>query len=94
MEIKEQNDLIRAILQTKMDLVCANKNFELAEGEMIDYYAYQIKAYKAKMDYLIRKVKDKSIIIDPISNIDKETDLDNYEPQENFLLYRKNQLLS
>ena len=55
---KEQKDieLIKCIRDTKRRLNTANKNFETAEAELIDYYAYQIKAEKAKLDYLIKKV--------------------------------------
>ena len=30
-------------------------------GELIDYYAYQMKANKAKLDYLIKIAKEKGI---------------------------------
>ena len=38
-------ELVECILKTKTDLNVANKNFEQAEGELIDYYLYQIKAH-------------------------------------------------
>ncbi|MCL2384097.1 MAG: YaaL family protein [Oscillospiraceae bacterium] len=63
---KEENDapvrqleLIKSIIETNRELKLANQNFESAEKELIDYYAYQIKANKAKLDYLIREVKQK-----------------------------------
>ena len=37
-------ELIKSIIKTKIDLDNANKNYEFAEGELIDYYLYQIKA--------------------------------------------------
>ena len=49
-------DLIKSIIKTREDLSTANKNFEFAEGELIDYYLYQIKATQAKYNYLIRMI--------------------------------------
>ena len=62
-------ELLKSILATKRELVVANKNFESAEGELVDYYSYQIKANKAKIDYLIKQVKTKGIALDMINNI-------------------------
>ena len=62
-------ELLKAILATKRELVVANKNFESAEEELVDYYSYQIKASKAKLDYLIRQVKQKGIVVDMINNL-------------------------
>jgi len=63
-------DLLRCIIATKQDLAIANKNFETAEEELIDYYSYQIKATKAKLDYLIKQVKIKGIALDMINNLE------------------------
>ena len=51
-------ELVECIINTKADLNVANKNFEQAEGDLIDYYSYQIKANKAKLDYLIKGKKE------------------------------------
>lgn len=69
---KEQKDieLLKSIQDAKRKLNTANKNFETAEAELIDYYAYQIKAEKAKLDYLIRKVKNVGVRADIIKNIE------------------------
>jgi len=70
MDNKENEiELIKSILITKRELVVANKNFETAEGELVDYYSYQIKASKAKLDYLIKQVKTKGIVLDMINNL-------------------------
>ena len=61
---------ITCIRDTKRRLNTANKNFETAEAELIDYYAYQIKAEKAKLDYLIKEVKNIGIRVDVINNIE------------------------
>lgn len=50
-------DLISNIKHTKEQLNVAIKNFENAEGEMIDYYIYEIKAIKAKLSYFISIAK-------------------------------------
>ncbi len=62
-------ELVECILKTKTDLNIANKNFEQAEGELIDYYLYQIKAHKAKLDYLIKEVKQKGFSVDIINEL-------------------------
>lgn len=63
-------ELLKSILATKRELLVANKNFESAEAELIDYYSYQIKASKAKLDYLIKQVKQKGIVLDMINNLE------------------------
>ncbi len=63
-------ELVKCILKTRRDLEVANKNFEQAEGDLIDYYLYQIKANKAKLDYLIKEVKQKGFSLDMISEIE------------------------
>ncbi len=60
-------ELVKSIIKTKAELNVASKNYEQAEGELIDYYLYQIKAHKAKLDYLIREVKKKGFKIDMIN---------------------------
>ena len=62
-------ELLKSILDTKRELTVANKNFETAEEELIDYYSYQIKASKSKLDYLIKQVKQKGIAVDMINNL-------------------------
>lgn len=69
---KSDIELIKSIILTKRELSLANKNFESAENELIDYYAYQIKANKAKLDYLIRIVKQKNITLDIIKKLELE----------------------
>lgn len=64
-----QVEIIRAIIETKKQLEIANKNFEDAEGELIDYYSYQIKANRAKLDYLMKKAKSKSMEVDMINQL-------------------------
>ena len=63
-------ELIKSIIKTKTDLENANKNYEFAEGELIDYYLYQIKANQSKLNYLLKKAKNDGIIIDMIKQIE------------------------
>jgi len=62
-------ELVECIIKTKAELNVANENFEQAEGELIDYYLYQIKAHKAKLDYLIKEVKQKGFRLDTINEL-------------------------
>ncbi|MFR2533652.1 MAG: YaaL family protein [Clostridia bacterium] len=69
-EQEKQAELIMSIIKTRQELEEANKNFEYAEGELIDYYTYQIKASRAKIDYLIKKAKKQGIVLDMIEQIE------------------------
>lgn len=62
-------ELIRGVIKTKLNLEVARKNYEYAEENLIDYYAYQIKAQQAKLDYLIKKIKNKQLVLDMINEI-------------------------
>lgn len=63
-------ELIKSIIKTKQDLKNSNRNYEFAEGELIDYYLYQIKANQSKLNYLLRKAKTNGIMIDMIKEIE------------------------
>lgn len=57
---KKQNpdiDLMSCIIKTREDLITANNNYEFADGDLIDYYLYQIKATQSKYNYLLKKAK-------------------------------------
>ncbi len=71
-EKETDKELIKSIIKTKIELVNANKNFEYAEAELIDCYSYQIKSLQSKLDYLIKKVKKKGIVLDMINAISME----------------------
>lgn len=68
--IQNEIELLKSITETKRELFIANKNFEVAEDDLIDYYSYQIKANKAKLDYLIKKVKTKGLVVDMINSLE------------------------
>ncbi len=55
---KEQKlELIINIIKTRNNLDNAMRNYEFAEGDLIDYYLYEIKANQSKLDYLIGEAK-------------------------------------
>ena len=67
-------ELLKSILSTKRELIVANKNFESAEAGLVDYYSYQIKANQAKLDYLLKKVKKRGLVLDMINEISLRLD--------------------
>lgn len=69
-EEEKRMELLINIIKTKKDLDDSNNNFEYAENELIDYYTYQIKANKTKLDYLIKKAQSKGIILDCINELE------------------------
>ena len=71
-EDNENKDLIMTILKTKMELNVNIKNYEYAEPEQIDYHLYQIKANKAKLNYLIKEAKEKKIELSSVEKIKYE----------------------
>ena len=50
----------------------ANKNYEFADSDLIDYYIYQIKANQAKLDYLIKMAKVKGLNVNFIKDMEYE----------------------
>ena len=68
-EFEKENELIKSIISTREELKIANKYFEYAQDELVDYYSYKIKANQAKLDYLIKMAKTKGIEVDMISDI-------------------------
>lgn len=61
---EKNEELINSLRKVKLELEVARNNFEYAEDELIDYFAYQIKANQAKMDYLLGKIKKRGIVLD------------------------------
>ena len=66
---KEDYDytIIQSILESQRRLELAHRNFEYARGDLIDYYAYQIKSEQAKIDYLLKQAKDKKIVLNTVN---------------------------
>ena len=74
--INSNLELIQSIFKTQTELISANSNYEYAEGDMIDYYSYHIKATKSKLDYLLKNAKSRGIIIDMTKQIELKSDED------------------
>lgn len=68
-EEEKKIELIMSVLKTKRELNLATKNFETAENGLVDYYTYQIKASKSKLDFLVNKARDNGISLDMIEEI-------------------------
>jgi len=68
-EEEKKIELIMSVLKTKKELELAIRNFETAERGLVDYYIYQIKASKSKLDYLVNKARDKGISLDMIQEL-------------------------
>ncbi len=52
-------ELKMEIERVKLELQNAYNNFEYVNDPlMVDFYTYQIKAYEAKFEYLIKQAKD------------------------------------
>ena len=68
-EYEKDRELMLTILQTKKSLQEANINYEYAEGKLIDYFLYTMKAEQAKLDYLIEKAKSKGLSLEIVDSI-------------------------
>ena len=67
-ELEKEDELVKMIIKTREELKVANYNFEYAQGDLVDYYTYQIKANQAKLDYLIKISKAKGMEVDMVSS--------------------------
>ena len=63
-EDEKEKELMRTIFKTKKSLQEANNNYQHAEGKLIDYFLYTMKAEQAKLDYLMAKAKSKGLSLD------------------------------
>ena len=69
-EEEQELELITSIIKVSKELEVNNLNFEYATGDLIDYYIYQMKANRAKFDYLVKKAKEKGLSLDAIEQFD------------------------
>ena len=60
-EIQKEIELIKTIIDTREKL-------KRAQGDLVDYYTYQIKANQAKLDYLIKLAKTNGIQVDMVND--------------------------
>ena len=67
-ENEKKLELILSVIKTRNDLENARKNYEFAEGNLIDYYLYEMKANQSKLDYLINKAKQLGVELDLASS--------------------------
>lgn len=68
-ENEKKLELIVSIIKTRNDLQNANNNYEYAEGDLIDYYLYEIKANEAKLDHLINTAKKIGMEADLVNSL-------------------------
>ena len=71
-EEERNKELLLSISKTEKMLKEAHLNFEFAEAGLIDYYSYNIKAYQAKLDYLIKIAKKRGLKV----NLEVKNELD------------------
>lgn len=71
-EKQKDMEIMESLMKTKIELETANKNFEYAEEELIDYYTYQIKANQSKLDYLVKKAKNQKLVRNMLEAIEME----------------------
>lgn len=55
-----KKELISSMNHVILDIENSYENYNLATGDMIDYYAYEIKAKQAKYNYLREQLKNLS----------------------------------
>ena len=61
---ERDRELLFNIIDTREKLKKAHNNFEFANGDLVDYYTYEIKANQAKLDYLIKMAKKRGLVMD------------------------------
>ena len=61
---EKTKEIMDTILQTKKVIKEANINYEMAEGKLIDYFLYTMKAEQARLDYLIGRAKTMGITVE------------------------------
>jgi len=60
---ERDRELLFNIIDTREKLKKAHNNFEFADGDLVDYYTYEIKANQAKLDYLIKLAKSMGLVM-------------------------------
>lgn len=68
-ENEKRFELVVNIIKTRDDLQNANNNYEYAEGDLIDYFLYEIKANEAKLDHLLNTAKEIGMEVDFINSL-------------------------
>ena len=65
---EKEKELMVTILKTKKSIQEATENYQYAEGKLIDYFLYTMKAEQAKLDYLIAKAKSQGLSLEVAEN--------------------------
>ncbi|MGN1299417.1 MAG: DUF2508 family protein [Candidatus Scatovivens sp.] len=55
---ERREELLNSLKIVKNNLMSSYNNMAYAEGELVDYYIYKIKAEEAQYAYLIKKIKE------------------------------------
>ena len=61
--------LIQSIINTNNNIKIAQKNYEFAEDDLIDYYLYSIKANQSKLNYLIKTSKKNGLELSRVEKL-------------------------
>ena len=61
--------LVQSIINTSNNIKIAQKNYEFAEDDLIDYYLYSIKANQSKLNYLIKASKNNGLELSRIEKL-------------------------
>lgn len=62
-DLEKNEELLQSIRFVKNQLGNMYNNLQFADGDLVDYYTYQIKAEEAKYNYLIKQAKEKNLKI-------------------------------
>lgn len=57
-EDEHNQDVLKELEASKKRLMSFHENINFVDGNLIDYYTYQIKAEEAKYGYLLNRVKE------------------------------------
>ena len=57
-EEEKKFELLESLKNIKNNLMASYNNMKYAEGDLIDYYIYKIKAEEAQYAYLLKKMKE------------------------------------
>lgn len=57
-EAEHNQDVLKELEASKKRLMSFHENINFVDGNLIDYYTYQIKAEEAKYGYLLNRVKE------------------------------------
>ena len=68
-EDHENQEIIKNIIMTKQELDLLRQNYEFAESDLIDYYLYQLKAHRARLDFLVKTAKQKNLQLNAVEKM-------------------------